>query len=90
MQEEEEPMTAIQGAQATQVPSAPACDATQTERGPQSQIQIQVGSRPSRHGLDNAAAHAIVGRLGDVDDDDMPGPGFGDDMPGPGLVGPHC
>jgi hypothetical protein len=79
MQEEEELMTAILGAQATQVPSTPACDATQIERGPQSQIQIQVGSRPSRHGLNfflnNAAARGIVGRLGEADDDDMPGSG---------------
>jgi hypothetical protein len=41
MEEEEEPMTAIQGAQATQAPSTPVCDATTIQRGPQSQIQIQ-------------------------------------------------
>ena len=44
----------------------------------------QVGSRPSRHGLDTTAARGIVGRLGDADDDDMPG--TGDDMPGFGWA----
>jgi hypothetical protein len=43
MEEEKELTTAIQGAQAkaTQAPSTPACDTTQIEREPQSQIQIQ-------------------------------------------------
>jgi hypothetical protein len=55
-------MTVIQGAQATQVPSAHACDAIQTERGPQSLIQLQVGSCPSQYGLDNPTATGIVDR----------------------------
>jgi hypothetical protein len=33
----------------------------------------QVGSRPRRHGLDTTATHGIISRLGDVDDDNMPG-----------------
>ena len=75
MEEEEEPMTAIQDAPAPQAPPTPACDATTLDRGHQSQILIQAGSRPSRHGLDSPAARGIVGGLGDADDDDMPGSG---------------
>ena len=44
----------------------------------------QVGWRPRRHGLDTTATHGIISRLGDVDDDNMPG--SGDDMPGFGRA----
>ena len=48
------------------------------------QTTLQVGSRPSGHGLDTTAARGVVGRLGDADNDDMPG--SGDDMPGFGRA----
>jgi hypothetical protein len=75
MPDEEDLMTAIHGTQAPQTSSTPACDATQIERGPQPQIQTQVGSRPFRHGLDNTATRRIVGRLGAADADNMTGSG---------------
>jgi hypothetical protein len=60
MEEEEEQMTAIQGAQVPQAPTTPACDATTFDRGHQSQIQIQACSCSPRHRLDSLAARGIV------------------------------